>query len=190
MEDTSSASHGQPPPGRFIPHTSRKPRIIVPRLIKVHKRDQPRYRELIEAAKVACGRSYRPYSNYNVGAAALTFDNRIYTGINVENCGYTQTKHAEEIAVSNAINDGVLVRANEAGLTQFEAFVAIAIHAPKGSDPWPCCNCRQFLSEFGFDMHVIGEGPDDEILCLTLRQLIPFPFPMAEILASVSGGKS
>lgn len=177
-------------PNRFIPRTTRKPRITVPRLIKVHRDDQPRYRELIAAAKDACVRAYRPYSNYNVGAAVLTFDGRIYTGINVENCGYTQTKHAEEVAMTNAINDGTLVRAEQAGLTQFEMFVAIAVYAPKGSDPWPCCNCRQFMSEFGFDIHVIGEGPggpDDEILCLTLGQLIPFPFPIAEVLASVRG---
>jgi cytidine deaminase len=173
---------------RIKTRTLRKPRIILPKLIKVHASDQARYRALIEAAKDACKNAYRPYSKYNVGAAVLTFDGRVYNGCNVENCAYTQTKHAEEVAVTTAIADGVLARAEAAGLTQFEAFVAIAVYAPKGSDPWPCCNCRQFLSDFGFDMHVIGEGPNDSILCLTLGQLIPFPFPIAEVLASVNGG--
>lgn len=179
-------------PKRIKIRTNRKPRISRPRNITVHRKDQQLYRELIEVAKTVCWRAYRPYSKYNVGAAALTFDGRIYPGINVENAGYTQTKHAEEIAMSAAIADGVLERAAQAGLTQFEAFVAVAVYAPKGSDPWPCCNCRQFMSEFGFDYHIIGEGPggpEDEILCLTLRQLIPHPFPIEEVLASVNGEK-
>ncbi len=171
--------------------TNRKPVIVAPALIEVSAEDQPLYRKLIEAAKKAAEVAYRPYSQYNVGAAVLTFDGKIYAGCNVENAGYTQTKHAEEVAVTSAIVDGVLVRAEAAGLTQFQAFLAIAVFAPKGSDPWPCCNCRQSLSEFGFDMHVIGVGPDeakdDTILCLTLGQLIPHPFPIAEVLASVRG---
>lgn len=167
--------------------TLRAPKIRAPRLIKVHKSDQPLYRSLIDSAKQACLRAYRPYSKFNVGAAVLTFDGKVYTGCNVENCGYTQTKHAEEVAITTAIADGALERAAAAGLSQFQAFIAIAVFAPKGSDPWPCCNCRQSLSEFGFDMHVIGDGPNDSILCLTLGQLIPFPFPIAEVLASVYG---
>ncbi len=172
---------------RVVTHTLRTPRIPLPKLIKVHASDEPHYRALIQSAKEACLRAYRPYSKYNVGAAVLTFDGRVYIGCNVENCGYTQTKHAEEVAITTAIVDGVLQRAEAAGLTQFEAFIAIAVYAPKGSDPWPCCNCRQSLSEFGFSMHVIGEGPNDSILCLTLGQLIPFPFPIEEVLASVNG---
>lgn len=167
--------------------TTRKPVIHAPELIEVAEADQPLYRKVIEAAKAASLKAYRPYSNYNVGAAVLTFDGKIYAGCNVENCGYTQTKHAEEGAIQAAIADGVLLRAEAAGLTQFQAFLAIAVYAPKGTDPWPCCNCRQSLSEFGFEMHVIGEGQDGKILCLTLGQLIPFPFPIQEVLESVRG---
>jgi len=187
--EPAASSTGQT---RIVTHTLRRPRITLPKLIKVHAADQARYRALIESAKQACLRAYRPYSNYNVGAAVLTFDGRVYTGCNVENCGYTQTKHAEEVAITTAIADGVLQRGEAAGLSQFEVFLAIAVYAPKGSDPWPCCNCRQSLCEFGFEMHVIGEGPggpEDDIVCLTLAQLIPFPFPIAEVLASVNGDK-
>src|ERR1700679_3006271 len=93
---------------RIKTRTLRTPRVILPRLIKVHASDQPRYRALIESSKEACLRAYRPYSNFNVGAAVLTFDGRVYSGCNVENCGYTQTKHAEEVAITTAIADGVL----------------------------------------------------------------------------------
>ena len=172
----------------IVTTTPRKPVIVAPTLIEVSAEDQPLYRKLIDAAKAAAEVAYRPYSQYNVGAAVLTFDGKIFAGCNVENAGYTQTKHAEEVAITSAIVDGVLVRAEAAGLNQFQAFLAMAVHAPKGSDPWPCCNCRQSLSEFGFDMHIIGVGPNDSILCLTLGQLIPFPFPIEEVLASVRGG--
>lgn len=187
---TNDASHATSGHGnRIVTHTNRKPVIQLPPLITVAPEDEALYRKLIAEAKAACLEAYRPYSNYNVGAAALTFDGKIFRGCNVENCGYTQTKHAEEVAITSAIVDGVLTRAAAAGLSQFEAFVAVAVWAPKGSDPWPCCNCRQSMCEFGFDMHIIGEGtkPEDPILCLTLGQLIPHPFPIAEVLASVRG---
>jgi len=145
------------------------------------------YPKLIAAAKEASNLAYRPYSNYPVGAAVLTFDGNIYSGCNVENCGYTQTIHAEQTAMSKAISEGALKRALDAGLTQLDFIVAVAIHAQKGTDPWPCCNCRQSLNEFGLDMDIIGEGPNGTILSETLGQLIPHAFAMDLVLASVHG---
>lgn len=158
--------------------------------MKLGKRREARYRELISAARQAAEFAYRPYSQYNVGAAVLTYDDQIFVGCNIENAGYTQTKHAEEIAVGNAIANGALHRAEAAGLNQFQFIKAIAVFAPKGSDPWPCCNCRQFLSEFGFEMDVVGYAGTDEsvVLCKKLGKLIPHPFPIEEVLASVRGG--
>jgi cytidine deaminase len=153
----------------------------------VSKAKEPVYRQLIEAAKAASELAYRPYSKYNVGAAVLTFDGKIYSGCNVENCGYTQTKHAEEVAVCNAIANGALKDAEAAGLSQFDFIVAIAVYAPKGNDPWPCCNCRQFLNEWGVEMDVIGEGGRGRILCKKLSKLIPNAFPMEEVMASING---
>ncbi len=157
-----------------------------------NKKREAEYRNLIEAAKQAATLAYRPYSQYNVGAAILTFDNQIYTGCNVENCGYTQTIHAEQTALAKAISEGALRRALEQGLTQFDFIRAIAVYAPKGSDPWPCCNCRQTLNEFGLKMDVIGYAGKDEsrVLVKTLGRLIPHAFPMEEVLASVYGGKT
>ncbi len=156
----------------------------------ISKRNETIYRELIEAAKKASDRAYRPYSNYPVGAALLTFDGQIYTGCNVENCAYTQTIHAEQTALVKAISEGALERALAAGVDQLHFVKAIAVHAPKGSDPWPCCNCRQTLNEFGLDMDIIGYAPDGHgILCKKLKRLIPHAFPMEEVLAAVRGGK-
>lgn len=168
--------------------TNRKPELVRPEYIPVAKEDESLYRMLIGAAKAASQQAYQPYSGYSVGAAALTFDGQIYSGFNIENCGYTQTIHAEQSAITNALAHGALKRALEQNLTQFDVFMALAIYAPKGSDSWPCCNCRQFLGEFGYDMHIIGEDPNSkEILCLTLGQLVPFAFPIKEVLESVRG---
>jgi cytidine deaminase len=169
-------------------HTTRQPKLTPPEYIPVAKEDESLYRMLIGAAKAASQQAYQPYSGYSVGAAALTFDGQIYSGFNIENCGYTQTIHAEQSAITNALAHGALKRALEQNLTQFDVFVAIAVYAPKGSDSWPCCNCRQFLGEFGYDMHVIGEDPvTTNIHCLTLGQLVPFAFPIKEVLESVRG---
>ena len=147
------------------------------------------YRELIERARQAAERAYCPYSNYRVGAAVLTFDGMIHEGCNIENAGYSQTIHAEETAVSSAIASGLLERARQAGLSQFEAIRALAVHAPLGSDPWPCCNCRQFLCEFGLEFDIIGAGEDGAILCQKLEALIPYPFPVETVLAAVRRGR-
>ncbi|MBA3858700.1 MAG: cytidine deaminase [Cyanobacteria bacterium PR.3.49] len=174
----------------FAPITirTRRPKAKLPKSIKVAKADEAIFRRVIEAAKKACENAYQPYSQYSVGAAALTFDGQIYTGFNIENCGYSQTIHAEEAAITGALNDGLLKRAAAQGVDQFHAILAVAVYAPKGSDPWPCCNCRQFMGEFGYGMHVIGEEPKDgSILCLTLDQLVPYAFPIEEVLRSVRG---
>ena len=180
--------HGAQETSGPITIRTRRPKAKLPKSIRVLKADEPIYRRVIEAAKKSCENAYQPYSQYSVGAAALTFDGRIFTGFNIENCGYSQTIHAEEAAITGALNDGLLKRAAEHGIDQFNAILAVAVYAPKGSDPWPCCNCRQFMGEFGYNMHVIGEEPKDgSILCLTLDQLVPYAFPIAEVLASVRG---
>ncbi len=167
--------------------TTREPHIEPPKFLEVATADLPIYRKLIDAAKTASKDAYQPYSKYSVGAAVLSFDGEIYSGFNIENCGYSQTIHAEESAVTNALANGLMKRAAEAGVSQFDAILAVAVHTPAGSDPWPCCNCRQFLGEFGYKMHIIGEDDNDEILCLTLGQLVPFAFPIEVVLASVRG---
>lgn len=135
------------------------------------------FRDLIDRAVAACEHAYCPYSRYRVGAAILTFDDRVYIGCNVENASYTQTKHAEEVALVGAIADGLLSRASRAGITHDKMIVAIAIYAPDGKDPWPCCNCRQTLSEFGLSMQVVGHDSNhDGIACQPLSALIPYPF--------------
>lgn len=145
------------------------------------------HRELIETAKAASQLAYCVYSRYPVGAALMTFDGHVYTGCNIENCGFTGTIHAEQSAMASAIADGALHRALRAGRTQLDFISTVAVHAQKGTDPWPCCNCRQSLNEFGLTMDICGEGPSGTMRSKTLNDLIPQAFEMGLVLASVHG---
>ena len=58
------------------------------------------------AAREICARAYAPYSDYQVGAAALVDDGRIVTGCNVENASYGLTLCAECGLVSSLISGG------------------------------------------------------------------------------------
>ena len=107
--------------------------------------------------------AYAPYSNYRVGAALLTKDGKMFTGVNVENSSYGATICAERVAFTKAIAEGE------------REFDAIAIASTDGKG-WPCGICRQFMYEFGPDLKVIV-GPDAEHLEITpLSELLPKGF--------------
>lgn len=141
--------------------------------------------DLIERAKAASEAAYCPYSNYRVGAAVFTFDNRVYSGCNVENAAFSQTIHAEENAMSQAIADGLLLRAEEQGIDRTAVLKLLAVYAPRGKDPWPCCNCRQFLSEFGSDFWVVGlekKNSEETIVGMRFAELVPHLFTREDVL--------
>jgi cytidine deaminase len=90
--------------------------------------------DLLAAACAARENAYAPYSHYAVGAAILTTDGRIFTGVNVENSSYGLTICAERTAVFKMISEG------EREIT------AVAVCTENGGSP--CGACRQVLSEF------------------------------------------
>jgi len=65
-------------------------------------------RELAEAAIEATGRSYAPYSRFNVGAAVRLDDGEIVAGSNQENAAYPSGLCAERTAMfyANASRPG------------------------------------------------------------------------------------
>ena len=91
---------------------------------------------LLDLAEEARDHSYAPYSKYNVGAALLTADGRIYQGCNIENAGFTPTICAERTAFFKAVYDG------------HRAFRAIAVIATGEEMGFPCGVCRQVMAEF------------------------------------------
>ena len=128
---------------------------------------KPDPRSLLETARSVRPKAYAPYSNYQVGAAVLMSDGRIFSGVNVENASYGLTMCAERVAVFAAI---------VAGGREVEA---IAIVAAGHHLPWPCGACRQVLAEFGSDHTRVFVAAEDDLgnyQEATLFDLIPHAF--------------
>ena len=119
--------------------------------------------ELFRMAKDASNNAYSPYSNIKVGAALLTKDGKIYTGVNVENSSYGATICAERTAFTKAVSEGE------------REFYKIAIGGSI-KNLVPCGMCRQFMSEFGTDIEIIYENEQGELVVTTLANLFPNEF--------------
>lgn len=96
--------------------------------------------QLIEQAKLAYQKAYAPYSQFQVGSAALTTTNKIVQGCNVENASYGLTVCAER----NCIAQGVIGH-NDVNTVEF---VAIVVYTEQEKLTPPCGACRQVISEF------------------------------------------
>lgn len=122
-------------------------------------------RELFEVAEQALEKAYAPYSNFKVGAALLTGDQRIFTGVNVENASYGCTICAERTACVKAVSEGAV------------EFKSIAIVSNKGAVSM-CGICRQFLSEFSLELDVITGTDVENLQSVKLRELLPDSFEL------------
>jgi cytidine deaminase len=106
---------------------------------KTHSRptlDAATQQTLLDRARDVAQRAYVPYSNFPVGAAALTADGSIFAGANVENASYGLTICGERSAVAALVSAG------------HRDIVAIAVSAPRVPLTTPCGACRQVLNEF------------------------------------------
>ncbi|MFC7115225.1 cytidine deaminase [Natronoarchaeum sp. GCM10025703] len=117
--------------------------------------------DLIELAREAREASYAPYSEYAVGAALETSDGTLFTGCNIENANYSNSVHAEELALSEAVREG------------YREFDRIAVSSSEEDGVTPCGMCRQSLAEFcPEDLEILcDEG--DTVSEYTLGELIP-----------------
>ena len=118
--------------------------------------------ELVERARDALEAAYVPYSDYRVGAALRTADGTVYTGCNIENANYSNSLHAEEVAIADAIADG------------HRAFDRLAVSSGARDGVTPCGMCRQTLSEFCDDeLPVICDEGAESTSEYTLGELLP-----------------
>lgn len=120
---------------------------------------------LFEAALAAMERAYAPYSKFQVGAAILAEDGRIYSGCNVENAAYPQGSCAETGAIAAMV---------QGGARQIKAVAVIGQGAELCT---PCGGCRQRLREFaaaGAKVHVCG--PEGLRRTFTCDELLPVSF--------------
>ena len=118
------------------------------------------WKSLRDSAITVMSNAYAPYSGFPVGAAAVTVDDRIVLGCNVENVSYGLGLCAEcsVVCALHSSGGGRLV-----ALTCVDATGAILT---------PCGRCRQVLLEHGGPEMLIDHpaGPRP------LRELLPDAF--------------
>jgi cytidine deaminase len=138
----------------------------------------PARSDLVKKAMEAAGNAYAPYSEYQVGAAVLLENGKIYTGNNQENAAYPSGLCAERVAIfyAGAQNPDVPV-------------VCIAIAAFTNGkfqeEPVPPCGgCRQVLyekeSQGNIPMEVILYGRKRIQVLRSAIDLLPIPFIFKE----------
>ncbi len=117
--------------------------------------------DLIQAARESQTEAHVPYSGYRVGAAIETVDGTVFTGCNIENANYSNSLHAEEVALSQAIATG------------HREFSRLAVSSDRRDGVTPCGMCRQTLAEFcGEGFPVVCDRGEDWAE-YTLGELLP-----------------
>jgi cytidine deaminase len=121
--------------------------------------------ELVERAKEARQFAHAPYSNFEVGAALLTTDGRVFTGCNIENSTYGLTMCAERVAIFKAVSEGA------------REFLKVAVVADHENLTPPCGCCRQMIWEFAADeTEVILANLSGDVQKFEIKELFPKAF--------------
>lgn len=118
---------------------------------------------LLAFAREVQEKAYAPYSDFRVGAAVFA-GGEIFQGVNVENAAYGATICAEQAALAAAVSAG------------FREIDAVAVVGDSEAPTVPCGECRQVLAEFNPEMRVVMGGRTDEVLVMTLEELLPEAF--------------
>ena len=122
-------------------------------------------KRLIELSYEMMLNAYAPYSNFSVGAAILSENDKLFGGCNVENAAYPEGTCAEAGAISAMIAGGCKTIKEIYIVSKSEKIVS------------PCGGCRQKIREFSSDQTKI-------FLCnikwdyklFSLNELLPFSF--------------
>jgi len=122
--------------------------------------------ELKAAAISALDNSYAPYSNFPVGAAALTDSGKIITGANIENASYGLGLCAECSLLSELFRTGG---------GKLVAFACVDKH---GNELMPCGRCRQLL----YEHHAPGMLLSTVSGIKTIQEVLPDAFGPEDLL--------
>ena len=131
--------------------------------------------DLLKAAKEATFRSYVPYSNFHVGAAARLSDGSVVTGCNQENCAYPSGLCAERTTLFYA-------NANFPDLAVTD--LCIAARDTRGNFTElpvpPCGACRQVMVEteerFNHPIRLILYGTKYSYIINSAKDILPLSF--------------
>lgn len=127
-------------------------------------------KQLIEEAKKAREMAYVPYSKFQVGAALLTSDGRVFHGCNIENAAYSMCNCAERTALFKAYSEGE------------RDFTMMAVIANSERPVTPCGACRQVISELcPKDMVVICTNLNGDVTQTTVEALLPGAFSKEDL---------
>lgn len=126
--------------------------------------------ELITEALKARDMAYAPYSKFQVGAALLTKDGKVYRGCNIENAAYSMCNCAERTALFKAVSEGD---------TEFQ-MLAVAADTPGPVSPRGAC--RQVISELCTkDVIVVLTNLQGQIKEMTVEELLPGAFSSEDL---------
>jgi cytidine deaminase len=122
------------------------------------------YKKLIQKAVKAKEASVSPYSNFRVGSALVTTEDKIYIGCNVENSTFGLTLCAERTAIFKAISEGE------------RKFKAIAIASDSPDYITPCGSCRQIIYDHCGEIDIICTNGKEEYRVYKTSELLPHAF--------------
>ena len=122
------------------------------------------YKELADKAIEAKKVSLPTYSNFRVGAAVLTGDNKIYSAGNIESSSYSLTMCAERTAIFKAISEGE------------RKFKAIAIASDLDGFCSPCGACRQVISDLCGEIDIVLVNKNKETKIYKTSEMLPHAF--------------
>lgn len=122
--------------------------------------------ELIKMAYEAMTYAYVPYSKFQVGAALLTEDGKVFTGCNIENASYGATNCAERTAMFKAVSEG------------YKTFTKIAVVSNTKKFTYPCGICRQVMAEFMYDAVMIFDDEEKGIVEVPMTGILPYKFEL------------
>jgi cytidine deaminase len=128
--------------------------------------------QLIAEAAAARLTAYAPYSNFQVGAALLCSDGRVFRGCNVENASYGLCNCAERTAFFSAVAHGY--RPGD--------FDKLAVIGQTDGPIAPCGACRQVILELGGnELVVVLANLAGDIVETTASAQLPNAFGGADL---------
>ncbi|MBN2781144.1 MAG: cytidine deaminase [Candidatus Marinimicrobia bacterium] len=120
-------------------------------------------KELVAAAMNVRGEAWAPYSQFRVGAALLTADGEIITGVNMESSSYGLSVCAERNTIACAVAKGK------------REFTAMAVVSRGGVTP--CGACRQVIYDLCGNIDIVLADETGAIKdTTTTQELLPFAF--------------
>ncbi len=136
-------------------------------------------KKLVDLAKEACLTAYAPYSQFNVGAAALLDNGEIITGSNQENAAYPSGTCAERTTLFYA-----------GARYPNQAVTKLAIAAYKGNSytatpTAPCGACRQVILEtehrYNTPIEILLYGTEKTYIITSIESLLPLCFGKTDL---------